>query len=366
MKFFIIAGEASGDMHAAKLIAQLQSQQTNTHFVGMGGDKMQASGCQLLQHYQEMAFMGVIAVLANLTKIRNNFKIAKEGLLQHKPDVLILVDYPSFNLKIAKFCKTHLPDTKIFYYIPPKIWAWKTWRVHQIAKYCDEVWGIFPFEPDFYARYGYSCRYVGNPTFDALTEWKNINFPKGYGIQQRKEIIAILPGSRKSEITHCLPKMLQAARMVAAQYPNMQIHVAQAPGISPELYQQYVQDETLRNDTYELLSQAKVAVVNSGTATLEAAILECPQTAVYHIACSKWVMWLKPILFKIPHFTLVNIIARREVIRELIAIDFTVANIVNELEQLLNDTAYVDQMLQEYEQIASTLKSNPISLTKLI
>lgn len=365
MKFFVIAGEASGDMHAAKLIAQLQSQHTNAHFVGMGGDKMQAIGCQLLQHYREMAFMGVMAVLTNLTKIKRNFTIAKEGLLAHKPDVLILVDYPSFNLKIAKFCKKHLPNTKVFYYIPPKIWAWKTWRVHQIAKYCDQVWGIFPFEPAFYARYGYSCRYVGNPTYDALKEWKSQHFPNGYG-HQRKDIIAILPGSRKSEIVNCLPKMLQAARMVAAQYPSMQIHIAQAPGINPELYQEYVQHETLRYDTYELLTQAKVAVVNSGTATLETAILQCPQTAVYHIACSKWVMWLKPIVFKIPHFTLVNIIAKREVIRELIAVDFTVANIVNELELLLNDTAYVNQMLQGYEQVASTLQSNPLELTKLV
>lgn len=374
MRYFIIAGEASGDLHASNLIKQIRLQDPSAEFVGLGGDKMCAAGCTLRQHYREMAYMGVFAVLAHLPEIRHNFRITHESLLAYRPDILILVDYPSFNLKIAAYCRKHLPDTKIYYYIPPKVWAWKTWRVHKIARLCDKVLGIFPFEPAFYARYGYQCTYVGNPTNDTIREWCREQHIDPC-TQPREDIIAILPGSRRSEISHCLPTMLTAARRVA-QRMNTPFHivVAAAPGIEDDFYTPYLQGETLTRDTYSLVSRARAAVVNSGTATLETALLRCPQTAVYYIACSRWLEWLlRPILFRIPHFTLVNILldkeqetknkGRQQVIDELIASHFTEKNVETELFRLLTDETYHAEMLRGYTRIQSILGSSPAAHT---
>ena len=351
MKFFLISGEASGDLHAANLIRALRLQDTQSSFVGLGGDKMRAEGCDIRVDYRDMAYMGVVAVLQNLDKVKRNFRIAKQTLLQERPDVLILIDYPSFNLKMAKFCKKHLPHTKVVYYIPPKIWAWKKWRVHSIAKYCDEILGIFPFEPDFYAKYGYRCHYVGNPTADCIRAFQlatnNSQLPT----------IALLPGSRRSEISHCLPTMLQAARQVAKD--QYSIVVAAAPGIEDSFYDSFLlSSEMLTRDTYSLVASAQAAVVNSGTATLETALIGCPQTAVYHVAGSKYLeKFLRPIMFSIPHFTLVNIIPNREIIQELIASRFTVDNVAAELNRLLHDESYRQTMLTNYQQLWHILGS---------
>lgn len=351
MKFFLISGEASGDLHAANLIRALRLQDTQSSFVGLGGDKMRAEGCDIRVDYRDMAYMGVVAVLQNLDKVKRNFRIAKQTLLQERPDVLILIDYPSFNLKMAKFCKKHLPHTKVVYYIPPKIWAWKKWRVHSIAKYCDEILGIFPFEPDFYAKYGYRCHYVGNPTADCIRAFQlatnNSQLPT----------IALLPGSRRSEISHCLPTMLQAARQVAKD--QYSIVVAAAPGIEDSFYDSFLlSSEMLTRDTYSLVASAQAAVVNSGTATLETALIGCPQTAVYHVAGSKYLeKFLRPIMFSIPHFTLVNIIPNQEIIQELIASRFTVDNVAAELNRLLHDESYRQTMLTNYHQLWHILGS---------
>ncbi len=351
MKFFLISGEASGDLHAANLIRALRLQDTQSSFVGLGGDKMRAEGCDIRVDYRDMAYMGVVAVLQNLDKVKRNFRIAKQTLLQERPDVLILIDYPSFNLKMAKFCKKHLPHTKVVYYIPPKIWAWKKWRVHSIAKYCDEILGIFPFEPDFYAKYGYRCHYVGNPTADCIRAFQlatnNSQLPT----------IALLPGSRRSEISHCLPTMLQAARQVAKD--QYSIVVAAAPGIEDSFYDSFLlSSEMLTRDTYSLVASAQAAVVNSGTATLETALIGCPQTAVYHVAGSKYLeKFLRPIMFSIPHFTLVNIIPNQEIIQELIASRFTVDNVAAELNRLLHDEFYRQTMLTNYQQLWHILGS---------
>lgn len=346
MKYFIISGEASGDLHGANLIKALRGNNSKSSFVGLGGDKMRAEGCEIIVDYREMAYMGIIAVLQNLDKVHRNLQLAKQSLLNHQPDVLVLIDYPSFNLRIAKFCKQHLPATRIVYYIPPKVWAWKKWRVHQIARYTDAVLGIFPFEPSFYQNYGYTCQYVGNPTADCIRDWKS-NYTLST-IQHDKDSIAILPGSRRSEISHCLPVMLKAARRVAQD--RYQIFVAAAPGIEDAFYAPFLQGEKLVRDTYALLASARVAVVNSGTATLETALIGCPQTAVYYIACSKWLEWLiRPLLFTIPHFTLVNIIPHQEIIQELIASRFTEENVANELYRLLNDKSYRQTMLTNYD-----------------
>ena len=345
MKYFLIAGEASGDLHAANLMVALHEKDPQALFVGLGGDKMRAQGCHLYVDYREMAYMGFVAVFKNLGKIKHNFQIAQETLLQEQPDVLILIDYPSFNLKIAKYCKKYLPKTKIIYYIPPKIWAWKEWRVHQIARYCDRILGIFPFEPAFYAKHGYKCQYVGNPTADSIQSWRleaKGNEANG------KETIAILPGSRKSEISKCLPTMLAAARKVAGE--RYRVVVTAAPGIDDTFYTPYLHGEELTRDTYALLNNALAAVVNSGTATLETALIGCPQTAVYHVAGSKYLeKLLKPIVFKIKYFTLVNIIPNKEVIQELVASRFTQENIEKELGRLVADEDYRAKMIREYD-----------------
>ena len=345
MKYFLIAGEASGDLHAANLMAALREKDPQALFVGLGGDKMRAQGCHLYVDYREMAYMGFVAVFKNLGKIKRNFQIAQETLLQEQPDVLILIDYPSFNLKIAKYCKKYLPKTKIIYYIPPKIWAWKEWRVHQIARYCDRILGIFPFEPAFYAKHGYKCQYVGNPTADSIQSWRletRGNEAKG------KETIALLPGSRKSEISKCLPTMLAAVRNVAGE--RYRVVVTAAPGIDDTFYAPYLRGEELTRDTYALLNNALAAVVNSGTATLETALIGCPQTAVYHVAGSKYLeKLLKPLMFKIKYFTLVNIIPDKEVIQELVASRFTQENVEMELRRLLEDEDYRAKMKTEYE-----------------
>lgn len=349
-------------MHAARLIEELRKRDSTASFIGLGGDKMRAEGCEILVHYREMAYMGIVAVLLNLRKIRTNLHTAKTALLREKPDVLVLIDYPSFNLKIAAFCRKHLPATKIVYYIPPKVWAWKTWRVHKIARLCDEVLGIFPFEPAFYARYGYHCHYVGNPTAEEIVQWKTLHADE----LPREHIIAILPGSRKGEISKCLPTMLAAAKAVADKLAaqggeSYRIVVAGAPGIDDSFYAPYLRDTDicLTRDTYRLVSQAAAAVVNSGTATLETALLGCPQVAVYHIACSKHLMWLKPLVFSIPYFTLVNLIAEKEVIKELVGGYFTQANIEQELTHLLTDTAYRLNMQTTYQVISRRLTTTP-------
>lgn len=358
MKYFIIAGEASGDMHASALIRALRAEDPEAVFAGLGGDKMEAEGCRLYVNYREMAYMGYVAVLKNLGKIRRNFQKAFAALEAEQPDVLILIDYPSFNLKVADWCKQHLPRTKIAYYIPPKAWAWKKWRVHHIARVSDEVLGIFPFEPDFYAQYGYPCTYVGNPTVDAVREWK----VKGEKLKvkgERSPIIALLPGSRPSEVKNCLPRMLEAARRVAGT-EGLQIAVAGAPGLCDDFYTPLLRsDETLTRDTYDLLTRAKVAVVNSGTATLEAALMGCPEVAVYHVAFPHIMGLLRPVMFRTPWFTLVNIIARKTVIQELLAYLFTADNVAAELHRLLTDEAYKKDMLASYEHIRTVLGDTP-------
>lgn len=354
-KYYIIAGEASGDMHAAALIKQLRVRDPEAQTSGLGGDQMAAAGCTLHRHIRYMAFMGFAAVMKHWRDVKDNFRIARETLLQDQPDALILIDYPSFNLQMAAFCKRHLPNTKIYYYIPPKVWAWKRRRIHKIARLCDEVLGIFPFEPAFYAKYGYRCTYVGNPTAEEINGIK----AKGEREEAKGNTIAILPGSRPSEISHCLPRMIEAAR----RYTDYSIVVCAAPGIDDSFYRPYMaEDEVLTHDTYGTLRHAKAAVVNSGTATLEAALIGSPQVAVYHLACSRFlglIRWAQPLVFSIRHFTLVNIIAQKQVIKECVANDFTVEKVSAELERLLNDRSYTKNMLAEYEHIRSILGVEP-------
>lgn len=359
-KYFIIAGEVSGDAHASALMREIEERDRDASFSGMGGDQMEKAGCRLYQHIRHMAFMGFAAVIKHWHDVQTNFRIARQAIRTEQPDVLILIDYPSFNLRMAKFCRRHLPQTKIYYYIPPKVWAWKRRRIHAIARLCDKVLGIFPFEPNFYSRHGYLCTYVGNPTVEAIDHLSH----QQQSTDARKSQIAILPGSRPSEITHCLPRMLDAAHC----FKIYNVVICAAPGIEDELYIPYLSaHDTLTRDTYATLKESSAAVVNSGTATLEAALLGCPQVAVYHLACSRFIglirSWAQPLLFSIPYFTLVNIISGREVIKEYVANDFTVENVANELGRVLTDETHKKEMLASYEHLHILLGSIPASAT---
>lgn len=358
MKYFLIAGEASGDLHAAKLIEALHTCDKQAVFAGLGGDKMQAAGCTLYQHYSKMAYMGYVQVLKHLKDIRANIRIAEQALLDEQPDELILIDYPGFNLHIAEFSKKHLPQTRITYYIPPKVWAWKRWRVHQIGKNCDRILGIFPFEPDFYAKYGYRCTYVGNPTAEQIADYLQQDTAKD-NLQESAPYIVLLPGSRRHEIENCLPKMLTGTEQAIQKLPDIKrIVVTRAPGIEPELYDRICAGHssvTITTDTYAAVRHAKAAVVNSGTATLETALLGCPETAVYHLAFGRLLGLFRPIMFRIPHFTLVNIVTGHEVIRELLMYEFTVESVRDELRRLLTDKKYVADMRSGYADLQQIL-----------
>ena len=373
MKYFLISGEASGDLHASNLIRALRTRDAQATFVGLGGDKMRAEGCDIRVDYRDMAYMGFVAVLKNLDKVKRNFRIAKQSLLDEQPDVLILIDYPSFNLRMAKFCKQHLPNTRIVYYIPPKIWAWKKWRVHTIAKYCDEILGIFPFEPDFYAKYGYRCHYVGNPTADSIrsfnlqrsdlpstakrstnpSDLQQSDLPStASNASDLPSTIALLPGSRRSEISHCLPTMLQAARQVAQN--NYQIIVTAAPGIEDDFYHPFLQQgETLTRDTYNTVAQAKAAVVNSGTATLETALMNTPEIVLYHVP--KVYEWLRPIVLKIPYISLVNINLGRECVREIVVNKIDVEAVSEELRSILEGGSARQKMLADFAELQTKM-----------
>ena len=307
-----------------------------------------------------MAFMGIAAVVRHWRDVKDNFRIAREALLSEQPDTLVLIDYPSFNLRMAAFCRKHLPKTRIIYYIPPKVWAWKKRRVHRIARLCDEVLGIFPFEPAFYAKYGYRCTYVGNPTAEEIERF--VQSRKTANAQSR-ETIALLPGSRPSEISNSLPRMMDAAR----RSPDYHLVVCAAPGIEDAFYTPYLRaGETLTRDTYATVQQASAAVVNSGTATLETALFGCPQVAVYHLAHSWFfalIRWAQPFVFSIRYFTLVNIIAGKEVIKEYLANDFTADNVAAELQRLLTDEVYKKEMLASYKHLSQSLGALPASAT---
>ncbi len=353
MKYFFIVGEASGDIHAAEFIKQLRRKDADAQIMGLGGDRMQEQGAQLFQHCKNMAFMGVIAVLRHAKQIKQNFRIAEQALLREQPDQLILVDYPSFNLKMAQFARTHLPSIKIVYYIPPKVWAWKTHRIHKIARLCDEVLAIFPFEPDFYAKFGYHCTYVGNPTAQAIDHWsQSVNRQSS----NRQSLLALLPGSRRGEISNCLPKMLLAAREAKDKGQITDIVVTAAPNIEDAFYAKFLREgEQLSRNTWGVVAKAKAAIVTSGTASLEVALLDCPQLAVYRIYTSHWLGWLEPFIFKIRFYTLPNIIAGKQVIYEAVGPKFKKHIIRRELQRLLSDEQYVSQMHRDYARISQLL-----------
>ena len=359
MKYYLIVGEASGDLHASHLMAALKEEDPQAEFRFFGGDLMAAGGGTMVKHYKELAYMGFIPVLLHLRAIFANMKCCKEDVVTWQPDVLILVDYPGFNLNIAKFIHAHT-QIPVFYYISPKIWAWKEYRIKNIKRDVDELFSILPFEVEFFeGKHQYPIHYVGNPTMDEVVAFCSSHsgvleeFVKSNGLSS-KPIIALLAGSRKQEIKDNLPDMLRAA----SAFPDYQLVLAGAPGISPEYYRKYVGGVSVKivfNQTFSLLQQAEAALVTSGTATLETALFRVPQVVCYHTPIGKVIAFLKRHILKVKYISLVNLIADREVVQELVADKMTVAYIREELERILYNKEYRGQMLEGYEYMASRL-----------
>ena len=360
MKYYLIVGEASGDLHASHLMAALKGEDPQAEFRFFGGDMMAAVGGTMVKHYKELAYMGFIPVLLHLRTIFANMKRCKEDIVAWQPDVLILVDYPGFNLNIAKFvhAETQIP---VFYYISPKIWAWKEYRIKNIKRDVDELFSILPFEVEFFeGKHRYPIHYVGNPTMDEVTAFLSSapeeafeDFVRADGLPS-KPVIAILAGSRKNEIKYNLPDMLRAA----SAFTGYQLVLAGAPGIAPEYYEQYMGGADVKiifNRTFPLLRQATAALVTSGTATLETALFRVPQAVCYHTPMGKVIAFLKRHVLKVKYISLVNLIAGREVVKELVADTMTVEQVRSELGRILYDEEYRRQMLEGYEYMASRL-----------
>lgn len=359
MKYYLIVGEASGDLHASHLMAALKVEDPQAEFRFFGGDLMAAVGGTMVKHYKELAYMGFIPVLLHLRTIFANMKRCKEDIVAWQPDVVILVDYPGFNLSIAKFlrAKTHIP---VYYYISPKIWAWKEYRIKNIKRDVDELFSILPFEVEFFEdKHHYPIHYVGNPTVDEVTLFRAEHPETFDGFVREnnldsKPIIALLAGSRKQEIKDNLPDMLRAA----SAFPEYQLVLAGAPGISPDYYHEYIGDAKVKilfDQTYRLLQQAEAALVTSGTATLEAALFRVPQAVCYHTPIGKVVSFLRRHILTVKYISLVNLIANREVVKELVADTMTVEQARAELERILYDKDYRQRMLDGYEYMAARL-----------
>ena len=360
MKYYLIVGEASGDLHASNLMRALKERDPQADFRFFGGDLMKGVGGILVKHYKDLAYMGFIPVLLHLRTIFKNMDYCKQDIVSWQPDVVILVDYPGFNLKIAEYLKknTTIP---VYYYISPKIWAWKEYRIKNIKRDVDELFSILPFEVDFFKGHQYPIHYVGNPCVDAVDAYQKIHaetfdeFVTSNSLSE-KPIVALLAGSRKQEIKDNLPMMLEAAKPFVDKY---QLVLAGAPGIDPAYYQKYVGNDVpvkiIFGQTYRLLQQAKAALVTSGTATLETALFRVPQAVCYYTPVGKLIAFLRRHILKVKYISLVNLVANKEVVRELVADTMTVANVRSELDALLNDEQYRGQMLKEYDRMIKIL-----------
>ena len=365
MKYYLIAGEASGDLHASRLMRALKEQDGEAEFRFFGGDLMAAEGGTLVKHYRELAYMGFIPVLMHLRTILRNMKRCKQDITEWQPDAVILVDYPGFNLKIAKYvhemrgtrCEirgTRFP--KVYYYISPKIWAWKEYRIKAIKRDVDELFSILPFEVAFFEqKHHYPIHYVGNPTAQEVRE-----FLRGERREERGErnVIALLAGSRQQEIKDNLPAMIEATRHLAGEYD---IVLAGAPSIDEDYYKQFLEGSHVRlvmNQTYPLLAKATAALVTSGTATLETCMFRVPQVVCYYTPLKRFIGMMRRIVLKVKYVSLVNLIADREVVTELVAETFSVENIRRELEKILPGGAERQRMLDDYEEVHRRLGEN--------
>lgn len=364
MKYYLIVGEASGDLHASHLMRSLKEIDNEADFRFFGGDLMTAVGGTRVRHYRDLAYMGLIPVLLHLPTILKNMKFCKQDIQSWQPDCVILVDYPGFNLKIAKYVKsrTNIP---VYYYISPKIWAWKEHRIKNIRRDVDELFSILPFEVDFFEKkHHYPIHYVGNPTADEVRSYLASSPPSG---GEDKPIIALLAGSRRQEIKDNLPAMIEA---VSPYMNDYRVILAGAPGIDADYYATFVKGsgvEVVYNETYPLLAKAHAALVTSGTATLETALFNVPQVVCYKLPLPKIARIVRRYLIKVPYISLVNLIADREVVTELLADTFTVGHIRHELERILSGPDR-DRMLEGYADVSRRLGTQcaPDNAAKLI
>ena len=349
MKYYLIVGEASGDLHASCLMHSLKEKDHDAEFRFFGGDLMAAEGGTIVRHYRELAYMGFIPVLLHLPTILKNMKMCKRDIVEWRPDVVILVDYPGFNLKIAKFLKqkTSIP---VFYYISPKIWAWKEYRIKNIKRDVDQLFSILPFEvPFFEVKHHYPIHYVGNPTADEVRRFKasyDGRFPTF-----SKPVIAILAGSRLHEIKDNLPVMLRATDHLADRF---QLVVAGAPSVPHDYYLQFFGNrkvEIVYDQTYPLLMNAHAALVTSGTATLETALFDVPQVVCYATPLPRLISVLRRILLKVKYVSLVNLIADREVVKELVAADYSEENVRREIDAIIADGPQRNAMKEGYAEV---------------
>ena len=370
MKYYIIAGEASGDLHASNLMRSLKAKDPEAEFRFFGGDLMKTVGGTLVKHYRELAYMGFVQVVLHARTILRNMRRCKEDIVAWAPDVVILVDYPGFNLSIAKYVKTHT-QIPVYYYISPKIWAWKEYRIKDIRRYVDEMFSILPFEVPFYAGHDYPIHYVGNPCVDAVADFKaqytetREEFCARHGLNPELSIVALLAGSRKQEIKDNLPIMLSATKhfMPGKVYRRERIKgfqwvIAGAPGIDKAMYGEvFAKSEATRGvtvvygETYALLSHSYAAMVTSGTATLETALFRVPQVVCYYIMCGKVVSWLRRLVLKVKYISLVNLVADFPLVRELVADEMRERELTEELNQLLLDDFYRNRMFSEYDKM---------------
>lgn len=351
MKYYIISGEASGDLHASNLIKGLKKQDEEAVFRGWGGDLMREAGCEIVRHYKDTAIMGFLTVLKNLGKIRANIRDCCADVACWKPDVLILVDYAGFNLRIARFAKGE--GFKVFYYISPKLWAWNTGRVKKIKKYVDQMYVIFPFETEFYKKFGYTAKYAGNPLVDAVCSrlFQAETFEDFIACNQLpdKPVVALLAGSRSQELKYVLPQMLAMVK----HFPACQFVIAGAPSMSDADYAPYVDGVDVKiiyGQTYRLLQQAAAALVTSGTATLETAILKVPQVVCYSGEGGAFYYFMFKTFVKVKYISLVNLIMGREVVRELLMQKLNEKALLAELAKIF-DGSVRERMLSDYDEI---------------
>lgn len=357
MRYFLIAGEASGDLHASNLMASIKKNDPQAEFCFLGGDLMAAQGGEMVRHYKDMAFMGFIPVLMHARTVLGNIKQCKQSILEYKPDALILIDYPSFNLKMAQFVKENLPGVPVYYYISPKLWAWKEYRLKSIRQYVDKVFSILPFEVKWFADRGYQVDFVGNPCVDAV-EGRSCKGESRVVFNERNQldnrpIMALLAGSRMQEIKSSLPIMLESA----SRYPEYQLVVAGAPSIEATVYDELLAPYKARvvyNQTYELLQQSELAVVTSGTATLETALLRVPQVVVYKMSGGWLFHRFLELFIRVPYISLVNLIADKWLVKELVIEDFTVKKLCAEIDRLRTQ-AYHDQVMRGYDELIELL-----------
>ncbi len=360
MKYYLIAGEASGDVHASHLIAAIKQEDAQAQFRCFGGDMMKAQGAELVQHYRDLAYMGFLPVIRHLRTILRGMKRCREDILEWQPNVLILVDYPGFNLQIAHFIKQH-SSIPVFYYIAPKIWAWKEHRIRDIKRDIDLLFSILPFEKDFYERkHHYPIYYVGNPTVDEVDAYLREHpldadaFRQDNNLDERP-IIALLAGSRKQEVRDNLRRMAEAAEPYSKDF---QLVLAAAPGLEDEFYEECAKGleiSIVRDQTYRLLQHSTAALVTSGTATLETALLRVPQVVCYYMKAGRLASFARRLFLKIPFISLVNLIAGEEVVPELVAEQMTPKNVRQHLASILPGSPARAAQLQGYERMAAIL-----------